>query len=540
MELYKIMLVDDEEEVRTSIIKQVDWEKIGFRVVSDAENGEDALEKIDIYEPDVIMTDIRMPYMDGLSLIEKVHSKYPTVKFLIFSGFDDFEYAKEAIRLGVSEYILKPINSEELSGIFNKIKKNLDLEIENRRDIARLRENYKTNLPIIKNQFLINLLNSKLSKAEIDLRLKEYEIDLNEALKYQVACVDIEYEKMLIDPKLGLQKELVALSVMNLLKDKIEEYYRVSVFNSLVDDRILIIIAIDEKNKNIDLIDLLRAICKESIRVLGVSISLGLGDKKNDILELSLSYQESLEAIGYKQIVGIGEAIYIKDVEPHSLGTLYFDEKEDEEFSSSIKFGPIEKINTQIDNILYKLENSKVHFRQKQAYAFSIITVIIRLMQQYEISLVKFDSGDSGYIDVINKLQNFEEFIVWLRDICIRLYTSMQEKRESNSKQVIAEAKMYIMENYDKEELSVDTVCKKLHLSTAYFSTLFKKEVGQTCIAYITDFRLKKAVELLNTTDDKTYMIANKVGYAEQNYFSYVFKKKYGVSPSKYRSNKDK
>ena len=540
MELYKIMLVDDEEEVRTSIIKQVDWEKLGFRVVSDAENGEDALEKIDIYEPDVIMTDIRMPYMDGLSLIEKVHSKYPTVKFLIFSGFDDFEYAKEAIRLGVSEYILKPVNSEELSGIFNKIKKNLDLEIENRRDIARLRENYKTNLPIIKNQFLINLLNSKLSKAEIDLRLKEYEIDLNEALKYQAACVDIEYEKMLIDPKLGLQKELVALSVMNLLKDKIEEYYRVSVFNSLVDDRILIIIAIDEKNKNIDLIDLLRAICKESIRVLGVSISLGLGDKKNDILEFSLSYQESLEAIGYKQIVGIGEAIYIKDVEPHSLGTLYFDEKEDEEFSSSIKFGPIEKINTQIDNILYKLENSKVHFRQKQAYAFSVITVIIRLMQQYEISLVKFDSGDSGYIDVINKLQNFEEFIVWLRDICIRLYTSMQEKRESNSKQVIAEAKMYIMENYDKEELSVDTVCKKLHLSTAYFSTLFKKEVGQTCIAYITDFRLKKAVELLNTTDDKTYMIANKVGYAEQNYFSYVFKKKYGVSPSKYRSNKDK
>lgn len=540
MELYKIMLVDDEEEVRTSIIKQVDWEKLGFRVVSDAENGEDALEKIDIYEPDVIMTDIRMPYMDGLSLIEKVHSKYPTVKFLIFSGFDDFEYAKEAIRLGVSEYILKPINSEELSEIFNKIKKNLDLEIENRRDIARLRENYKTNLPIIKNQFLINLLNSKLSKAEIDLRLKEYEIDLNEALKYQAACVDIEYEKMLIDPKLGLQKELVALSVMNLLKDKIEEYYRVSVFNSLVDDRILIIIAIDEKNKNIDLIDLLRAICKESIRVLGVSISLGLGDKKNDILELSLSYQESLEAIGYKQIVGIGEAIYIKDVEPHSLGTLYFDEKEDEEFSSSIKFGPIEKINTQIDNILYKLENSKVHFRQKQAYAFSVITVIIRLMQQYEISLVKFDNGDSGYIDVINKLQNFEEFIVWLRDICIRLYTSMQEKRESNSKQVIAEAKMYIMENYDKEELSVDTVCKKLHLSTAYFSTLFKKEVGQTCIAYITDFRLKKAVELLNTTDDKTYMIANKVGYAEQNYFSYVFKKKYGVSPSKYRSNKDK
>ena len=99
MELYKLMLVDDEEEVRTSIIKQLNWEKLGFKVVADAENGEDALEKIDIYELDVIMTDIRMPYMDGLTLISRVHSKYPTIKFIIFSGFDDFEYAKEAIGL---------------------------------------------------------------------------------------------------------------------------------------------------------------------------------------------------------------------------------------------------------------------------------------------------------------------------------------------------------------------------------------------------------------------------------------------------------
>lgn len=540
MDFYKIMLVDDEEEVRTSIISQVNWEKLGFCVVADAENGEEALEKIDIYEPDVIMTDIRMPYMDGLSLIKKVRSKYPNIKFLIFSGFDDFEYAKEAIALSVSEYILKPINSEELSEIFVKIKKNLDGEIEHRRDIARLRQNYMTNLPLLRNQFLFNLLNSKLSEAEIELRLKEYEIDLALAKKYQVACVDIEYEKMPINPKLGLQKELVALSVINLLKDKLEEFYRVSVFNSMGDDRILLIIAIDEKSKNASVTDLLRAICKESIKVLGVSLSIGLGDKKTSILELSLSYKASLEAIGYKQVVGMGEVIYIKDVEPKSIGVLYFDDKEDENLSAAIKFGPIEKINTDIDNILYKLENSKVHFRQKQAYVFSIINVIIRLMQQYEISLIKFDADSYGYIDIIEKLQNFEEFKSWLKDICSRLYLSMQEKRESNSRQIITEAKMYILENYANEELSVDMICKHFHMSSAYFSTLFKKEVGQTCIAYITELRLNKAVELLNTTDDKTYMIANKVGYVEQNYFSYVFKKKYGVSPSKYRNNNDK
>ena len=101
MDLYKIMLVDDEEEVRTSIIKKINWEANGFEVVGDAENGRDALEKIEILEPNVIITDIRMPYMDGLALTESLRQKFPSIKVIIFSGFDDFSYAKEAIRLGV-------------------------------------------------------------------------------------------------------------------------------------------------------------------------------------------------------------------------------------------------------------------------------------------------------------------------------------------------------------------------------------------------------------------------------------------------------
>ena len=142
MNLYSIILVDDEEEVRKSIIKQIDWESAGFKVVGDAENGEDALEKIEVLEPDVVLTDIRMPYMDGLTLAERVRQKYPSMKIVIFSGYDDFEYAKQAIKLNVTEYILKPVNVEELTAILQKIKANLDQEIEQKRNVNLLRENY--------------------------------------------------------------------------------------------------------------------------------------------------------------------------------------------------------------------------------------------------------------------------------------------------------------------------------------------------------------------------------------------------------------
>ena len=149
MDLYKIMLVDDEEEVRTSIIKKINWEANGFEVVGDAENGRDALEKIEILEPNVIITDIRMPYMDGLALTESLRQKFPSIKVIIFSGFDDFSYAKEAIRLGVAEYILKPVNVDELTEILKRVRAKLDEEIESARDIDILRESYKASLPVL-------------------------------------------------------------------------------------------------------------------------------------------------------------------------------------------------------------------------------------------------------------------------------------------------------------------------------------------------------------------------------------------------------
>lgn len=127
--LYKVLIVDDEEEIRLGIIKKIKWEELGFIVIGDAENGQDAIEKAERLQPDVIMTDIKMPYMDGLELAKNLREFMPATKVIIFSGCDDFEYAKQAITFNVIDYVLKPINSIEIIELLKKLKINMDKEI---------------------------------------------------------------------------------------------------------------------------------------------------------------------------------------------------------------------------------------------------------------------------------------------------------------------------------------------------------------------------------------------------------------------------
>lgn len=486
MDLYRIILVDDEEEVRQSIIRKINWTEAGFKVVGDAENGEDALEKVEALEPDLILTDIRMPYMDGLTLAERVRQKYPSIKIVIFSGYDDFEYAKQAIKLNVTEYILKPVNVEELTAILKRIKANLDEEIEQKRNVNLLRENYIKSLPILREQFLNELVSYPMPETEVEDKLREYAIPLSGAKKWVAA-------------------------------------------------------AIDEENSQTGLIDVLGDVCKETRKILEVPITIGIGHGCQKLSDISSSYKAAVDALGYKAIVGSGSTIYINDVEPVSSGKLQFDGKDEAELISAIKFGPREKIEAAVQTIIDKMSDAKVHFRQCQAYMLSVSSSIVQMIQQYDLDMEQLLEEGSEREDtfaIIPRMQKREDFSQWLLSASLRMNQVMNQERDNTMKQVIQKAKQYIMDNYQDPELSVEKICRHLHMSPAYFSTMFKKETGQAYIAYLTEVRLDKAVELLGKTDDKTYIIAAKVGYQEQNYFSYVFKKRFGISPTKFRGTK--
>lgn len=536
MDLYKVILVDDEEEARKGIINKIQWEEQGFTLVADAENGNDALEKIEALEPHLVITDINMPYMTGLELAKLVQQKYPSIKMILLSGYDQFDYAQEALRYGIIGYILKPVDVTKFNVHLQDAKAKLDQEVEKRRNVAALQEHYIASLPLLREQFLNKLLNNSryhLTEEEILYKLGRYEIDLGDSSQWMTAVVDIEAEKVSYIGGTSRERELIPISVKKFLADKLGIYFKMAIFSSVLDARIVLIIAVeDEQSTQTYMMDLLRDACREAKRTIGVSITIGVGNAKKTLREMDASYQEAIDAIGYKRVIGIGGLIYIQDVEPVNTGVLKLEEKEINDIISVVKFGPDERMMEVMNGIYDKMRASKVHFRQSQAYMLSIVACIVNIVQQYGINV----EAITDYSQILNKIGNVEEFRGWLVQTCKEINGKVLQKRETTTKQIIKEAKEYIADHYHESELSVEMICKHLHMSPAYFSTLFKKEMGQTYVAYLTDLRLNKAVELLNTTDSKTYVIAEKVGYQEQNYFSYVFKKKFGVPPTKYRS----
>lgn len=536
MSLYKIMLVDDEEEVRKSIIRKIDWQNAGFEVIGDAENGEDALEKIEQTEPDVVLTDIKMPYMDGLTMAEKIRQNYPSIKIVIFSGFDEFEYAKRAIKLNVFEYILKPVNVEELTAILKKIKKNLDEEIEQKRNVSLLRESYVKSLPIIREHFLNDLVHGGMDEETISEKLKEYEIDIDGAQLWVIAAVHLEPDEN-VDEAVSLHKEreLIPISVSRIVEEKLDGQFRFTMFHSAFET--ILIAAVDEGNSQAALVAMLGDICKETKKILEVSVTIGVGENCSCLSDLGISFHSALNALGYRAVTGSGGLIYIRDMEPLNHGKLQFDSYMESELVAAVKFGPKEKIAAVVEDLVSRMEASKVHYRQYQAYILAVINALTQLTQQYDLKISDMFGVETDYFEILKKVEHTENIRQYLLDVAFKMNAALEEERSNTTKNVIQEAKRYIRENYQDPELSVEKICRYLHMSAAYFSTMFKKETGQAYIAYLTEVRLNKAVELLKTTEDKTYIIAEKVGYPEQNYFSYVFKKKFGISPTKYRSS---
>ncbi len=526
-ENYKILLVDDEEEVRTSIIKKIDWEKTGFTVIGDAENGKDALEKIELLEPDVVLTDIRMPYMGGLELAAELRRLRPSIKVVIFSGYDDFEYAKQAMQLNITEYILKPVNAKELTEILEKLRIHLNGEIERLRGEAVQKENLEKNLAILRENFLGNLVKGKLKKEQIFHDMREYGLPLSKSKCW--AALKINLGAVGTGAAMGKGGELISVSVRNLLDSRLQEWGDFASFHR--PSGLCAIVGMEKEEHLTELMALLNDVCRESRRILHQPLTIGIGGIVHQIEKVAYSYSGAREAVAYHGIVG--DLIYIHDVEPQRKPILWLDDKLETDLSYALRFGDEDTILSCVETIVQPMQVAGT--QGAQAYLISILHVILQVVQKHELNEALVFGSYTDYYGVLSEIRTAQQLFEWLSGVCFSISACIANNRKGTARNIVQEAKKYIAENYQNSALSLEMLCQHLHMSTAYFSTVFKRESGESYTSYLTGVRMEKAAELLKTTDDKTYFIAAQVGYDEPNYFSYVFKKRYGVSPNKFR-----
>lgn len=529
---YKVLLVDDEEDVFQVIMRKIDWESLGFTIAGYARNGVEALELAEELQPDVVMTDIKMPYMDGLTLCRKLKEQYQNIKVIIFSGFDEFEYAKEAIKIEAEEYILKPVNSNELIEVFKRIKNNLDKELDEQRNIDKLREYYMKSLPVLQESFYTALIEDRIPEEQIEKYALNYQVELDGPY-YVIAILHIskhQQEDMLLDPF------FLAVSVKRLAEEQLTQKWKSKILTYLSD--VLVIAQLPEMESITTFTDEMDRFCKMAKRVCSATVTAGIGYVCNQLAQLSLSYNGARNAVSYRVLYGNTRAINIVEMEPQESLDRQWEATYIERILKKVKIGEQEPLEKAIREFTDCIAAAKMSMQNYRTILMELLAEIFRFLNNNHIEVQDIFESDNDIYNQALQLDSTEALKDWLIQKCVRMQSFVTNERRDTTKSFVTKAVEYVKDNFADKELSIDTVCSFLNVSAAYFSTVFKKETGKTFINYLTDYRMEQAVELLLSRDEKTYVIAEKVGYSDPNYFSYVFKKQFGMSPSKYKAAK--
>lgn len=532
MNQYSVLLVDDEEEVFQVIMKKLDWESMGFHIAGYARNGVEALEVAEELQVDVVMTDIKMPYMDGLTLCKKLKENYPKIKVIIFSGFDEFEYAKEAIKIEAEEYILKPINANELREVFERIKGNLDKEIDEKRNIDKLREYYMESLPVLQENFYTSLIDGRIPENAMEKYLDNYQIHLDGPY-YVIAALHISTSNPETEPV--IDPFLMSVSVKRLVEEQLAGKWDSRAVMYLGD--IVVITQLAEEAEITRFTDMMDKICKMAKRVCGARVTAGVGYVCSQLGQIPLSYQGAKNATSYRVLYGNTRAISIAEMDPQENADVPWEEPYIQKIIKKIKMGESEPLGEAICEFTEALSRSRMSLQKYRILIMELITELSRFGANNQMNLDEIFGGDDVYTQAM-QLESPEALGKWLQDNCLKMQKQVLCERLDTTKSFVTRAMEYVEEHYANQDLSIETICGYLNVSAAYFSTVFKKETGKTFINYLTDYRMQVAVDLLLTQNEKTYVIAEKVGYSDPNYFSYVFKKQFGMSPSKYKTSK--
>ena len=537
--MYKILLVDDEILVRDAIRENIDWGKLDCELIGDCENGKQAVEFVKTHEVDIVLTDILMPYMDGMELSHFLHDNYPDVLIVIFSGFGEFEYAKKAIQYNVSEYMLKPVTAMELTKVIENMKEKLDSRKKEQRkmeSLTQVSQDYHKNANVIRSKALDCLVKCT---REVQVSLDELErMGITfQAASYRVAVFDIDTYSEMYQMDMDKQQEsaLMAFVLFN-VGDEIVVQEKAGVVYQEGNNRVCIIFA---GNRTKEFSENIHRICHEIQKkvkeVIGLETSIGIGSWVRSPYELIYSYRLAAKAIDYRYLLG-GNLLF--DMEEKKTDNSIFLINDLETLTEAIKSGDRRLMEETLGQIETEIKSALVEKSYACIYPQQVIRAIGNTCQSLSEEPEKIIAQREALLKAVTEQRMFSQAAALVEKYAQEVFDELQELNSSSGQRQGMLAMDYIQKNYMDPGLSLNSICSYLNISTSYFSTIFKEMTGETFIEVLTRVRMEKAKELLENTTMKNYEIAEKVGFSDPHYFGISFKKITGKTPTEYAREK--
>ena len=535
----KVFLVEDEMVIRRGIKNSIDWEKEGYIFCGEASDGELAYPMIIKEKPDILITDIRMPFMDGLELCKLVKEELPNIKILILSGYDEFDYAKEAIHLGVTEYLLKPISSGKLLEALNGVSESIRREKEDKDLVRKYMEEMRENTEHEKQKFFEQMIAGNLSMADALETGKKYEMNLSAGM----------YNLLLFRFTLGEENrksgELLgeAEYAIEKLTERLEYVFE---FQRDVEGWAFLLMADNEEQMSERVKELSKDLEEIMKNYSTIAYFGGIGQPVARLRELEESFREAERALAARFTMELNRIISVEDIRmAQNVDTL-----DDIEITS---FGEIEKTRTMLEKYLNNGVEDEID-EVVDVYINELPEENLKsvLMRQYIImdayivmmSFCEKIEGIEGEMQAqseelknsmktIQTLEEIKNYIRMLLKKIIGVRDTISGRRYSD---IIEIAKDQIRKTYMSDEISLNTIAAEVGMSPSYFSSIFSKEMGKTFVEYLTEIRMDRAKELLMCSSMKTSEIGYEVGYKDPHYFSYIFKKTQNCTPKEFRA----
>lgn len=532
--MYKILIADDEAWIRERLAQAIDWASIGAEVAGEACDGEEALEKCRISQPEILLTDIRMPCVNGLELIGKLKEQGYTGKIIIISGYDDFQYAQQAVKLGAHDYILKPVDDGELLKTVQNAIEKLEQEKKREETLSSLQQQLEEQLPRLRERFVRSLLTGYFSTRErAKLELDYFHIE-NENLSH--ICFVIQMDDAAPLPDDLETAHLVQFGLCNITRDFIDRLGSGYVLISQ-QDQIVGVVSSPKSPEALarQALSISHGIRTMVKRVLDQTITIGVGNPCGDLLDISLSFNQARQALINRNYFGNG-GIYTVETARDTEKPVACRNYDMDFLCGYIKAGKEEEAQKALDAMLDKVVSENAHIRPVdiRSLYINIIFSAMKAASEYKEIEERFNSMDVGFFRKLDRLNTMEELRHAL-SAAVKEITGCIEAARCGNKRRIVEMALTFIEDHYSEPISLSDVAEAVYLNPSYFCKIFKNETGESFTKSLMKFRINKAIALLQDPRLKIYEIAEMVGYSDVQYFTKIFKSVAGVVPTYYR-----